>query len=93
MLNFNTMQNIIKQQLLLIALFLIFSGCKKGYLDINQQNPNLTQNPPINGLLVAVTSQSSLNVFRAGDFTSYYVQYLAHWRSKAYGSTEYEYSY
>lgn len=71
------MQNIIKQQLLLIALFLIFSGCKKGYLDINQQNPNLTQNPPINGLLVAVTSQSSLNVFRAGDFTSYYVQYLA----------------
>lgn len=56
---------------------LIFSGCKKGYLDINEVNPNQTQNPPINGLLAAVTYQTGINFYRAGDFTSYYTQYLA----------------
>jgi len=58
---------------------LIFSqtGCKKGYLDINQSNPNQTDKPPINALLANVTYQTGLNVYRAGDFTSYYVQHLA----------------
>lgn len=59
-------------------MLVIFLGsCKKGYLDINEVNPNQTQNPPINGLLAAVTYQTGLNVARAGDFTSYYMQYLA----------------
>lgn len=58
---------------------LVFSqtGCKKGYLDINQTNPNQTDKPPINALLANVTYQSGLNIYRAGDFTSYYMQYLA----------------
>jgi hypothetical protein len=58
---------------------LVFSqiGCKKGYLDINQTNPNQTDKPPINALLANVTYQSGLNVYRAGDFTSYFMQYLA----------------
>lgn len=69
------------KKLIYIALLplLIFSntGCKKGYLDINQTNPNQTDKPPINSLLANVTYQTGLNVFRAGDFTSYYMQYLA----------------
>lgn len=56
---------------------LALSSCKKGYLDINEVNPNQTQNPPINGLLAAVTYHTGINYFRAGDFTSYFVQYLA----------------
>ena len=51
-------------------------GCKKGYLDLNN-NPNQTTNPPINGLLAQVTSQTGLNVYRAGSITAYYVQQLA----------------
>jgi hypothetical protein len=54
-----------------------FSSCKKGYLDVNEVNPNQTQNPPINGLLAQVTYQTGLNYYRAGDYTSNYVQYLA----------------
>ena len=56
---------------------LIFSSCKKSYFDINEVNPNQTQSPPINGLLAAVTYQTGINQYRAGDFTSYYMQYLA----------------
>ena len=52
-------------------------GCKKDYLDINQTNPNQTLNPPLNGLLAAVTYQSAYNVYRAGYFTSNLVQYLS----------------
>ena len=55
----------------------LFSSCDKNYLDINEVNPNQTQNPPINGLLAQVTYQTGLNYFRSGDFTSYYMQYLA----------------
>ena len=62
---------------LLPVLIFIQTGCKKGYLDINQTNPNQTDKPPINALLANVTYQSGLNVYRAGDFTSYYMQYLA----------------
>ena len=69
------------KKILYIALIpvLMFSvtGCKKGYLDINQTNPNQTDKPPINALLARATSETGLNVFRAANFTSYYMQYLA----------------
>lgn len=52
-------------------------GCRKDYLDINQTNPNQTLNPPLNGLLAAVTYESGLNVYRAGYFTSHYMQYVS----------------
>jgi len=61
--------------ILLITTF--FVSCKKGYLDINETNPNQTENPPINGLLASATSEAGLNVFRAGNITAYYVQQLA----------------
>ncbi|MDB5248132.1 MAG: hypothetical protein JWQ40_2526, partial [Segetibacter sp.] len=61
----------------LLMLLLFISSCKKGYFDINEVNPNQTQNPPIQGLLASVTYHTGFNVFRAGDFTSYYMQYLA----------------
>jgi hypothetical protein len=68
-----------KIKIIFILLFsAVFIGsCKKGYLDINETNPNQTQNPTLNGLLSSVTYQTGLNVFRAGNITSYYVQYLA----------------
>jgi hypothetical protein len=55
----------------------VFGSCKKGYLDINETNPNQTQSPTLNGLLASVTYQTGVNVQRAGNITSYYVQYLA----------------
>lgn len=61
--------------IILFLIVIIVSGCKK-YLDVNT-NPNLVYNPPINSLLVNTTYQTGLNVFRMGDITSYYVQYLA----------------
>lgn len=64
---------IIYSFLLLISLF----GCSKDYLNVNEVNPNQTQNPPINGLLATVSYQAGLNVFRAANITSYYVQHLA----------------
>ncbi len=67
----------IKFLFLIIFAVLFAGGCKKGYLDINEVNPNQTQNPPINGLLATVTYQTGLNVFRAGNITSYYVQQLS----------------
>ena len=60
----------------MIAAFSLGS-CSKDYLDINQKNPNQTQNPPINGLLTTVTSQTGLNVYRAANSTAYYTQQLA----------------
>lgn len=62
---------------LLIIAVVFISSCKKGYLDINEVNPNQTQNPTINALLASVTYHSGINVYRAADFTSYYMQYLA----------------
>ena len=59
-------------------IFLVFgslASCKK-YLDVNK-NPNAATKPPINGLLIRTTQNTSLNVFRVADITSYYVQYLA----------------
>lgn len=62
-----------------LAAGLLFSqaACEKGYLDVNQTNPNQTENPPINGLLAGATYQTGINVFSAGNITSYYVQQLA----------------
>jgi hypothetical protein len=60
-----------------VGLLFALPACKKGYLDINQTDPNLTTRPPINGLLAGVTYQSAVNVFSAGNITSYYVQQLA----------------
>ena len=50
-------------------------SCKK-YLDVNQ-NPNAPTQPPINGLLIRVTQNAALNVYRVSNITSYYTQYLA----------------
>lgn len=62
---------------ILPALLWMLGGCSKGYLDINQSNPNQTENPPINALLANVTYQTGVNVYRAANTTSYYMQYLA----------------
>jgi hypothetical protein len=67
----------IKSFSFLLAATFLMVGCKKGYFDINEVNPNQTENPPLNGLLATVTYQTGLNVFRAGSVTSYYVQQLA----------------
>jgi len=58
-----------------ILLSLFSAGCSK-YLDVNK-DPNLVTDPPINGLLANATLQTGWNVQRLGDYTSYYVQYLA----------------
>jgi hypothetical protein len=61
----------------ILLLVLLLPACKKGYLDVNQSNPNLTDKPPINGLLAATTYASGKNVFYTGYIASYYVQQLA----------------
>jgi len=50
-------------------------SCKK-FLDVNT-NPNSPTTAPINGLLIRTTQNVALNVYRVGNTTSYYVQYLA----------------
>ena len=65
-----------KNVYILLLVFLL-PACKKGYLDVNQTNPNLTDKPPVNGLLAATTYQTGKNVFNAGYIASYYVQQLA----------------
>ncbi|NTS40099.1 SusD/RagB family nutrient-binding outer membrane lipoprotein [Flavisolibacter sp. BT320] len=55
---------------------LLLGGCTKDYLDLND-NPNQTTNPPLNGLLARVTSETGLNVYRAGSVSAYYVQQLS----------------
>lgn len=64
-----------KYSLIILLFAVLIQGCKK-YLDINT-NPNLVYNPPINSPLVNTTYQTGLNVFRTGNITSYYVQYLS----------------
>lgn len=68
------MKKFVSYTLLLAAVVTIVS-CKK-YLDIND-NPNAPTNPTINGLLGRATEETSINVFRVGDITGNYVQYLA----------------
>lgn len=57
------------------SLLAVFAGCKK-YLDVND-NPNQSAIAPMNGLLASTTYNTGYNVYRIGDFTSYFVQYLA----------------
>ena len=54
---------------------LLLAGCKK-YLDVNK-NPNIAETAPLNGLLSSTTYNTAYNVYRLGDNTSYFVQYLA----------------
>jgi hypothetical protein len=67
----------IKRISIIVIAIAVFGSCKKGYLDVNEVNPNQTQNPTLSGLLSTVTYQTGLNVQRAGNITSYYMQYLA----------------
>jgi len=60
--------------LILLAVTSVIS-CKK-FLDVNT-NPNSPTTAPINGLLIRTTQNVALNVYRVGNITSYYVQYLA----------------
>jgi len=53
----------------------MITGCKK-YLDVNK-NPNISETAPLNGLLGSTTYNTAYTVYRTGDFTSYFVQYLA----------------
>tara|TARA_B100001146_G_C16193885_1_gene440558 strand:+ start:255 stop:1670 length:1416 start_codon:yes stop_codon:yes gene_type:complete len=58
-----------------IGLILVLSACDS-YLDVNE-NPNNPQDAPISGLMINSVYESAYNVFRVGDITSNYVQYLA----------------
>lgn len=58
-----------------LFLLLLNSGCKK-FLDINK-DPNRPTVPSIGGLLTTTTHNTTLNVFRVSNISSYYVQYLA----------------
>ncbi|HVI43827.1 MAG TPA: SusD/RagB family nutrient-binding outer membrane lipoprotein [Chitinophaga sp.] len=53
----------------------VTTGCSKD-LDINT-NPNQVTVPPLNGLLASSTYNTSYNIYRVSNITSYYVQYLA----------------
>ncbi|RBL88000.1 SusD/RagB family nutrient-binding outer membrane lipoprotein [Chitinophaga flava] len=61
--------------LYIVILALLAAGCKK-QLDIND-NPNQAVVPPMNGLLASTTYFTSYNVYRVGNITSYFTQYLA----------------
>lgn len=68
------MNRIIKYSCFLFAMLTMVS-CKK-FLDVNN-NPNSPTKAPLNGLLGRVTETSALNVYRAGDNVTNYVQYIA----------------
>ncbi|CAL1518103.1 SusD/RagB family nutrient-binding outer membrane lipoprotein [Chitinophaga sp. MM2321] len=75
----------------LLILALCFAGCKKE-LDINN-NPNQAEVPPLNGLLASATYNTSYNVYKVSNITSYFVQYLAspnaNGASDTYEATDY----
>lgn len=58
-----------------LLLVIVFTGCEE-YLDIND-DPNNPTVAPIQGLLSNATFETGNNMFRTGNITSYYVQYLA----------------
>lgn len=58
-----------------LTLTLIMVSCDS-YLDVNE-NPNNPEDAPISGLMINTTYESGKNIFRVGDITSNYVQYLA----------------
>jgi hypothetical protein len=59
----------------LALVVLVAPGCD-GFLDINEDPNNPTQ-VPVSALLASTTFETGNNVFRMGDITSNYVQYLA----------------
>ncbi|HZJ19126.1 MAG TPA: SusD/RagB family nutrient-binding outer membrane lipoprotein [Pricia sp.] len=59
----------------LSGLVLLTMSCDS-YLDVNE-NPNNPEDAPISGLMINSTYESAYNVFRVGDITSNYVQYIA----------------
>ena len=63
------------QFIFILVAFISITSCKK-FLDVNI-NPNNPTSAPINGLLTRATQNVGLNVYRVGNITSYYVQYLA----------------
>ncbi len=67
-------KNISKTVWMLVLVFLAMS-CDS-YLDVNE-NPNNPEDAPISGLMINGTYESAYNVYRVGDITSNYVQYLA----------------
>lgn len=65
-----------KIKLIVILVFIgALSGCDD-YLDINK-DPNNPTTVPITGLMSTVTLRTGNNIQSVGDFTSYFVQYLA----------------
>src|SRR5690606_15684626 len=58
-----------------VFMLMLFISCDD-YLDINE-NPNNPTDAPLSGLMVNSTFETAQNVFRMGDITSFYVQYLA----------------
>jgi hypothetical protein len=65
----------ITRYIFILLAFISINSCKK-FLDVNT-NPNSPTTAPINGLLIRTTQNVALNVYRVGNITSYYVQYLA----------------
>src|SRR5699024_6020882 len=64
-----------KTTYLILGCLLMMQSCDD-YLDIND-NPNNPTEAPIAGLMVNTTFETGQNVFRMGDITSFFVQYLA----------------
>jgi len=67
--------NLINKCLIFIGMMLVASSCDD-YLDIND-NPNNPTQAPLAALMTNSTFETAQNVFRLGDITSNYVQYLA----------------
>ena len=66
---------LLTRYILILSVIISITSCKK-FLDVNT-NPNSAVVAPINGLLLRTTQNAALNVYRVGNITSYYVQYLA----------------
>lgn len=68
---------IFSKQILIFCITTVFvlTGCE-GFLDINDDPNNPTEAPP-QGLMTNVTYETAQNMYRMGEITSYYVQYLA----------------
>lgn len=66
---------LLTKYIFILLTFISITSCKK-FLDVNT-NPNSPTAAPINGLLTRTTQNVALNVYRVGNITSYYVQYLA----------------
>lgn len=64
-----------KYTYLIIGCLFLIQSCDD-YLDINE-NPNNPPEAPIASLMVNSTYETAQNVFRMGDITSFFVQYLA----------------